>query len=467
MTTTPPPNRDAITKNIVSRWLKVSPDGTTTHVVESMSQDDSLFARLIQNRVFARSENKKLIAHKKIEELGWCRREAVSDKGHYSYMPFGTLGYHLMRMWHESLIVEHLQAQEILTPLLFDWSNPAIYDLAHTFSERLYFAGAVEKEKEYVVRFNADLGFFHLLKAMRITRRNLPMHLYEYAPSLRNERSGELRGVERARAFSLFDIHTVCADFSEAWEQYEILFFKQAKITTTAGMPSVVELTCDEMFFAMYEQKIVDMVRRYGHPILLEVLSSRKHYWTLKHVFYDDNLYSHCNTQIDPFNAERFSLYYSDIHTNIRIPYVICHTAFGSIERWLLINIENAARMDHPVLPLWLAPIQVRIIPSNDFLIGDALDLAVKMNLAGIRVDVDDRSHTVNWKLRKAAESWIPITFVYGDQERQDQAFRCNIRNAAPENMALDSLLTYVKEKTRGFPFLPWNVLEVSRQVGF
>lgn len=123
-----------------------------------------------------------------------------------------------------------------------------------------------------------------------------------------------------------------------------------------------------------------------------------------------------CSTIQFDFNLpERFDMYYIGEDNKRHRPYMIHRAIFGSIERFIGVLIEHYAGL----LPLWLSPVQAKIIPVADTHIPYAKEVEKKLKEAGLRVEVDERSERMNRKIRDAELQKIPYMLIVGDKEQQ------------------------------------------------
>ena len=115
--------------------------------------------------------------------------------------------------------------------------------------------------------------------------------------------------------------------------------------------------------------------------------------------------------------------------------------------------LEEALKLEKPVLPLWLSPVQLRILPvSNEA----HLDFCDKLNFDGVRFDIDDRNEKLGKKLVRARQEWIPYVVVVGDNEVNGAKFKVNDRRSGEVyEMDKDELEDFVKKQIKGYPFRP------------
>jgi threonyl-tRNA synthetase len=176
--------------------------------------------------------------------------------------------------------------------------------------------------------------------------------------------------------------------------------------------------------------------------------------------------------QIDVESGERFEINYINSKEEEETPIIIHCSPTGSIERVIGALLENSAiqkEVKPPMLPVWLSPTQIRILPIAERHLDFALNLAEELRSEQIRADVDDRQETVGKKIRNSAEEWVPYVIVVGDKELESEQIMVNIRETK-EKLLMDKegLITRFKNETKGMPFrkLPLPV-KLSRRVQF
>jgi threonyl-tRNA synthetase len=110
-----------------------------------------------------------------------------------------------------------------------------------------------------------------------------------------------------------------------------------------------------------------------------------------------------------------------------------------------------------PMLPLWLSPTQVRLIPISDKFMEKIEEIALKIESQGIRVDIDDSSSTLQKKIREAEQEWVPYCVVIGEKEVESGMLSVRDREikGAQQNMTVDELVTKITLKITGKPFKP------------
>ena len=229
-------------------------------------------------------------------------------------------------------------------------------------------------------------------------------------------------------------------------------------------------------FFEEHEEWMYEIASKFNKPILLEVLPERHHYWTCKidlaNIDALGRPIENPTVQIDVESGKRFDISYLGEDGKQHNPAILHCSPTGSIERVLCAMLEKTAmeiNEKSPMLPLWLSPIQARVITVGESHKEFAEDIYEQINTAKIRVDIDDRDESVGKKIRNAAKEWIPYIFVVGDKEVETGKFQVTVRETGEKvDMTVDELIDEINQKTIGKPFrrLPLPK-DISRRINF
>ncbi len=395
----------------------------------------------------------------------FCRKfgfewEPMGDAGHMRYGPHATLMTELVSEYAWKI------ARELGVPVfkvrgtnMFNLSYKPVREHADLFGDRLYEV-RVDKNR-YVLRYAACHQQFSMLKDWVISYRNLPMGMFEVADSYRLEQRGEVNLCFRLRKFYMPDLHILTRDLEEA---KRIALQVRNRIHEEMGKlgrryVAIYNVTRD--FLEEHRNYLEELVKLEGSPVLLTVVPAGIYYWVIN-VEYTiiDSLGRPREIgtfQIDVGNAKRFGIKYTDERGEERYP-VIIHTAIiGSVERYIYAVLDTAALMEKegrtPSIPVWLSPIQVRVIPVSRDHLDYALSVARRLEEGGFRVDVDDRDESLGKKIRDAGVEWIPYIVVVGKREMETGTLNVRIRSEAKQKtMTLEELLKELEEKTKGYP---------------
>ena len=393
--------------------------------------------------------------------------EPASDPGNLRYYPKGRLIKALL----EEFITKRMQAygaMEVETPLMYDVEHPSLKSYLQRFPARQYTIQTPNKKT--FLRFAACFGHFLIAHGAQISYRHLPLRLYELTRySFRMEQRGELTGLRRLRAFTMPDSHCLVRDMEQAKKEVVLNFDLSKEILRKSGLdvPGDLEfaIRVTKEFYEKNKEYLVKLVKRWGKPALIEMWEERFFYFVMKYEWnFVDNLdkaSAMATDQVDIENAQRYEMTFVDKDGMRKHPLVLHRSPSGAVERIIYALLEKAYRVEQqqklPVLPLWLAPTQVRLIPvsvENHLTFSEKLaDLLEKEN---IRVDLDDDVETVGKRIRRAEEEWVPYVLVIGEKEVKSKKVMVRSRESGKQTaMAVPSLVKEIQKKTEGLPFRP------------
>ncbi|MCL5407314.1 MAG: His/Gly/Thr/Pro-type tRNA ligase C-terminal domain-containing protein [Patescibacteria group bacterium] len=402
-----------------------------------------------------------------MQELEMVDYEPASDKGHFRFYPKGNLVKELLHDWAEMIALERLQAYPIETPILYRADEPDIKGQAESFHERHYSVYGADNDERFILRFAGDFGLFRMMKDAQLTYRHLPVRMYEYSPSFRYEQSGELTGLRRVRGFHMPDIHSFCASLDQGIDEYQELFKSYTDLANGTGVHYGIAFRVVESFYQEHGSSILEMLKYASAPALIESLSEMKHYWCMKHEINTiDNTQGICQVstvQLDIKDASLYGINYVTPEGSLR-GCTIVHSSIGSPERWIFSILEHALREKPYQLPMWLAPVQIRIIPiSEEKFLQPSVKLAMELRKAEIRADIDDRAESLSWRIRAAEKrEWIPAIVVLGEKELAGNFLSVRIRGQEKVvQMGVEHLCSAIKHETKDMPFrqLPWLLI--------
>ena len=456
-------------EKIVSHWFILKPDGNMIPVEEF---DFTGYENL---KKFAAYEISKSRAVQQtpphvtlMKRLELADYEYASDPGNFRWYPKGNLIKSLIEEFVTEKVVTY-GALKVETPIMYDLEHPALANYLHRFPARQYIVKS--EDKELFLRFSACFGQFLMLHDAQISYRHLPLKIYELTHySFRREKSGELAGLRRLRAFTMPDCHALCADLEQAKEEAVKRFKLSMETLEGIGLTKedyelAIRFTKD--FYVENRDFIVSLVKLFGKPALVEMWDERFFYFVLKWEFnFIDNLdkASALSTdQIDIENSERYGIIYVDEKGEKKNPLILHCSPSGAIERDIYALLEKAYKIQKvggtPMLPLWLSPTQVRVIPVSENFYNEAEKIAKKIAGHNIRADWDDRTLTMQRKIREAEMEWIPYIIVVGQEEVSTGVLAVRDRRLRGERkirrMRLEELISEIKEETKDKPFKP------------
>ena len=298
---------------------------------------------------------------------------------------------------------------------------------------------------------------FHIgiYKSAQRSYRDLPLRYAELGTVYRAELSGTLHGLTRVRGFTQDDAHLFCTpenvhaeilgciDF--AYSMYEVFGFKDIKVelSVRGNDPEAHYLGTDEQWnwaeSALVEalntktipyQRIEGEAVFYGPKIDIRVGDAIGRTWQLTTVQFDFNL------------PERFQLEYIGEDNKPHRPVMIHRALFGSMERFFGVLIEHYAG----AFPLWLAPVQIAVLPITDRINEYAEAVGRELRSAGLRVEMNLRSEKIGAKIRDAQLQKVPFMLVLGDREMEQKAVA--VRERASGDIGVMSIQEF-KEMAR------------------
>ncbi|MFH0860598.1 MAG: threonine--tRNA ligase [Candidatus Altiarchaeota archaeon] len=404
--------------------------------------------------------------------------EPASDPGNMRYYPKGRMVKALLEQYVTEQILEY-GGTEVETPIMYDFEHPTLSKYLNRFPARQYTIQS--DDKNYFLRFAACFGQFLMAHDATLSYRNLPLKLYEMTRySFRREKSGELTGLRRLRAFTMPDVHAICSGQEQAMEEYK------KRLDLCINVIRGVGLTLDDIepavrvtrqFYDEHKEFVQHIVKTIGKPALVEIWDERIFYFVLKYElnFVDALDKASClsTDQIDVENGERYDIKFTDADGKEKHPIILHCSPSGAIERIIYALLEKAAltmkKGEKPMLPVWLSPTQVRVIPVSEDYAADAVGIAEKLSEDKIRADVDDRNESIGRKIRDAEKEWVPRIIVYGENEKKSGRLSVRIRETGEQKQEkLEDITQEIQGFNTGKPYrsLPLSTL-ISRRPKF
>ncbi len=268
--------------------------------------------------------------------------------------------------------------------------------------------------------------------------RDLPIRYSEVTTCYRDELAGELQGLSRARGFTQDDAHVFCTPeqaSDEILSVYEIIdgFYSAFDFTLKVrlslwdplrqekylGSPEVWERS-QKLLRQVLQSKKIDFFEQageaafYGPKVDFIAKDSLQRDWQLATIQLDFNL------------PERFNLQYTDAAGQSQRVVMIHRAILGSVERFMAILLEHYAG----ALPLWLSPVQVKVLPISDEQNDYGRQVTRELTEASIRVEMDDRAASIGKKIREAQINKVPVMLIIGQKEAAEQTVSLRTRTA-------------------------------------
>ena len=398
----------------------------------------------------ARLEEAKKRDHRKLgKELELF---VISDEVGNGLIIYGPKGGRIRAVIEEFWRQEHFaNGYEILyTPhigLSKLWQTSGHLDF---YQENMYSPIDIEGQEYYLKPMNCP---FHILayKSKMRSYRDLPLRWAELGTVYRYERSGVLLGLLRTRGFTQDDAHIICTPEQVNSEISEVLrfslhiwhvfgFHKYKVYLSTRPAHSI---GTEQMWQDAQEalRKVIDENKLeyevdegggafYGPKIDLKIEDALGREWQMTTIQFDFNL------------PERFNMVYTGADGQEHRPYMVHRALLGAWERFFGLLIEHYAG----AFPLWLSPVQVKIIPVADRHLEHSRKIIAELKSRGVRVEVDDRSERMNLKIRQAQLEKIPYMLVVGDKEVADNSV--SVRRRSGEQLPIQPLASFLETLT-------------------
>ena len=327
------------------------------------------------------------------------------------------------------------------------------------YKEGMFVLGDEEKDKEVFALRPMTCPFQYQVFLNRPrSYRDLPMRLGETSTLFRNEDSGEMHGLIRVRQFTISEGHLILRP-EQLEDEFRGCLELANYMLTTLGL-------ADDVTYRFSQWDPNNTEKYIGTPeqwdeaqgIMGKILDHLGIDYTIgidEAAFYGPkldiqikNVHGKEDTlvtiQIDQMLAQLFGMEYTDVDGTKRRPYIIHRTSLGCYERTLALLIEKYAG----AFPLWLAPEQVKLIPIADRHMDYTLELARKLEAAGMRITVDDRAEKVGYKIRQAVLEKVPYMLTIGDNEVESKTVSVRSRRDGDlGSMTQDALLAKLVEE--------------------
>jgi threonyl-tRNA synthetase len=372
--------------------------------------------------------------------------DAISP-GSPFYLPRGVTLYNGLVEFMRSLYPRY-GYQEVITPQLFRtelFKTSGHYEL---FRDDMFLMQGDEGEELGLKPMNCP-GHCHLFSSRKHSYRELPIRYAEFSRLHRNERSGTLTGLSRVRSMAQDDGHIFCepeqvageldAFFAMTAEVYEALGLEGVEVAVSTRAESFAGDPAD---WDVAERTLVEAVERAGFACAIKPGDAAFYAPKVEFDFRDvlDRPWTLATLQTDVAMPTRFGLRYVGRDGGIHRPAMLHRAILGSLERFIALYIEQTGGD----FPLWLAPLQVRVLPIAERHLAHARTVEQTLASAGIRADVDPRNEKLGFKVREAEIQKIPIMLVVGDQEQANGTVTPRHRlgsQAASEALPVDALV--------------------------
>jgi threonyl-tRNA synthetase len=403
---------------------------------------------------FARLDEIKARDHRVLgKQLDLFSIQEVAGAGLIFWHPRGGLIRKTMEDWmrnecirrgYEMVYTPHIMRREL-------WRISGHEDV---YAENMYPPMELD-DAEYRLKPMNCPGHILIYKSQPRSYRDLPIRYAELGNVYRYERSGTMHGLLRVRGFTQDDAHIFCTPEQVRSEVEGCLDFAEAVLKTFGFAEYRVELSTrdpenpafigSDEDWALAEGALKEvLVARglnfrafpgeaafYGPKIDVKLIDVLGRAWQLSTVQFDFNL------------PARFDLGYKGEDGELHRPVMVHRALFGSVERFFGVLIEHYAG----AFPLWLAPVQVGLVPISEKHLVYARDVKLRLEAAGLRVELDERNEKMNAKIRDFGVAKVPYILILGDKEAATDAVSVRTRGKGDQgSMPVEDFLNRTKE---------------------
>ncbi len=332
------------------------------------------------------------------------------------------------------------KAQLFRTSGHLDWYADGMYPPMHMDEERDAEGSITKQGQDYYLKpMNCPMHNL-IFRSRGRSYRELPLRMFEFGTVYRNEKSGVVHGLTRARGFTQDDAHIYCTREQMKSELTTTLNFVLGLLKDYGLTDFYLELSTKnpEKFVGEEDawEEATETLRQvglesgleirddpggaafYGPKISVQTLDAIGRSWQMSTIQLDFNL------------PERFELAYTAADNSRQRPVMIHRALFGSIERFFAILTEHYAGQ----FPVWLAPVQVKAIPVADAFNDYLADIAAQLRAKGVRVEVDTSDERFPKKIRTASKEKVPFVLIAGGDDVEAGAVSFRLRDGSQDN---------------------------------
>jgi len=369
------------------------------------------------------------------------------------FLPKGVLLYNGLVAYIRDLYREY-GYQEVMCPQVFStelFKTSGHYEL---FKDAMFLIQGDEEEEMGLKPMNCP-GHALVFRSRKRSYRELPMRMAEFTQLHRNERSGTLLGLTRARCFSQDDAHIFCQP-DQVESEVERFFEMTTQVYRDLGLEGVKvyvstrgeEFIGDPADWERAEKALIESVERAGFEYKIKPGEAAFYAPKVEFDFQDalGRAWTLATIQIDMAMPSRFGLRYVGADGQEHQPAMLHRAVLGSLERFMAIYIEHTAGD----LPLWLAPVQVSVLPVAERHEEFARKIVDVLQEGGVRAELDDRSERLGYRVRGSETQKIPYILVVGDREQADSTVSVRRRHQkGQQTLGVDELRSKLEKEIR------------------
>jgi threonyl-tRNA synthetase len=391
--------------------------------------------------------------HRKLgQELDLFHFDESIGKGLPIWLPKGNIIKEELEKWAKET-ENAWDYQRITTPIIT--KEHLFYTSGHLplYKESMYAPIVIEDENYYIKPMNCP--FHHKTFAARPkSYKDLPVRLAEYGWCHRYEDSGSLFGMMRVRGMQMNDAH-IYIQKEKAVEEfvnviklhehyYKILGIKDYHMELALRDPKKMDkYHGDESDWKDAERMTIEAMKKSGVPFT--VVNEGAAFYGPKMDFQIHSsigrVFTASTNQLDLFMGKQFRLEYTDSDGQKKVPAVIHRAPLGTHERFIGFLIEHFAG----AFPLWLSPVQVKVIPIAETHHGYARTVVTELKKAGLRIELDDSNESLGKRVRQTKMEKVPYTIIIGDKDIEANMITLESRKESFGQKSLEEVVSLLK----------------------
>ncbi|MFZ3231069.1 MAG: threonine--tRNA ligase [Pseudobdellovibrio sp.] len=361
----------------------------------------------------------------------------------------GTVIYNELTKYIRELYFKY-DYQEVITPQIFDVELFKTSGHYANYKENMYFT--YPDEREFGMKPMNCPSHCLLFDSEKHSYRELPLRMADFGRLHRYEKSGSLHGLSRVRTFCQDDAHIFCTPDQLKTEIFKFIEMLNT-IYQTLGMPNYKLFLATrpenrmgtEEYWDMAEKSLSDAITEMGLPFEISPGDGAFYGPKLEMHFIDaiGRSWQTGTIQVDPNLPEAFNLKYTGEDNKEHRPLMLHRAVLGSLERFISVYLEHTAGN----MPAWMMPTQVMILNVTDRVNDFCHQIQKDLKDSIIRVEFDQRSEKLSYKVREAQLRKVPFMLIIGDKEAESKCVSIRLRDGTlHNNIEWATALNIIKE---------------------
>lgn len=400
-----------------------------------------------------------------------------SISGYLFFLPRGKLIFDLLLDYLDQCAIKYGYTK-IDIPLVFRRDSNAVIEL----TEKFMHGGAGPDDERMLgladgtyLRYASDPVLFPWIAAKSpFGKKDLPLRVYSPTLNFRHEKEGELKLLVRSISFTITDLHSFVDSKHDLEEYLYIHKINSDVMHKVCADDWFLMLDVTEEFFNENLKTIEEVVKYSGVGVVAKVMSSKTHYYSIQHQYRvslsNGTTTQVANLQFDRVNGRRFDIKVREGEGTLDYVTIVHAAQYGRVEKVIAYLIDKAmaaiVNNKQPLLPFWLSPTQVRIIPIKDNKDVKRLTYSLINKLKGIKIRVDldaDFDRHISEKIKVATKEWVPYIVVIGEKEAA--AEKISIRDSKTCEITSIDITEFIKKIEKEQDNMPHRDIPYSEDI--